>query len=1360
MRKICSALLAIALLASTLLAVPFSALALVNNTDTVYTNVDFTESFYDLGSAAYNMEASIADLSVSGTTDVDRAQGKAFAIKYLKVRKANGSDWPNGFYIADSTGTEKFQFKKGVTYKISYNLRRTKTLSAGIAVFMANGGTSNMAEIAPALAYHGGSAGTWALVTYEFTAPNDGAYALAFYTQGYSMVTDSGVYIDDVTVTPQTTITYNGIDSSVQVPVTAWANQTYEDALSTVIGYDFYLDSEYKTLATGVINKTAVTLYAKVKEVVYPSTSITFDEDFYIKGTLSGETYNYSGVAIARGVPMKDPDTASGHGDVIKITRIGNQIYSGKWVGAFKLANEAGNGAFTVTKGEKYTVSYDIKKTKTSASFYTYFGVLATGGGVNDVTSNRIADEAYLKWEAAATNGGWTTITVSFIAPATGDLYMTLRNADVWFNYDNDEVYFDNINVTWVKTHELVIKNYDGASDKTINVADTDEWSSLALTRAGYEFDGFYTDASFTTTVTGNTVGETEIVYAKWINASTEVTFDEPFYVDAVQSGSSHKYYQDKDSFWNCSLADDTVNGKVMKYEMIFAKNISSNFFRQWASATRFTDTAGIGIFNVDQGEIYKVTYDIKKAKAEYDFSVFLTINNGAAISNVCDGVEIAIGTETAETNGEWTTSKVAYFTAPATGSPVLVIRHEGYSRYEKQEIYFDNIKIEHCEDTALVKLENNGGTGITSFKAFEGKPMPTFSVPTKAGYVFEGWYTDSALTVPYKVADVPAGGITLYAKWVAMETSPYSFETGFESTDVTYGAQNDCDNHKSAEVVVNNDVTEAFDGSGRLTLSNMSGEYNSTANRYLSASLVNKNGTPFQLVKGTRYRLSYAVRFSGSSTGTSYVQFATTNSIPSSGINDTNSKNVLSVYSGGSGFNVNGNWYEDEFYFIAEETTKVYITAYTTAPEKIIDIDNVKIKLVAQGEASLLQYYDETGATLIYESFGRVGDEILNHPPLQGAADKEFTGWRIDSSSGKQFVSSTYPATDLKLFASWKTADTVPEVPTTDFSKPVVIDFEDTEGVNAFYNSTFAGAGGTYGLYSVTDNADGAHTGSGYFRYHKVGHWMKEYYRRMHFFHDASVGNRVWLEPNTAYKVTYYYMPDEVGASNLYLVGFSDKYADGYEILAENYLADGNIFDQFGKWVKYETVVYTGENPSNMGFVLYGGYFSVSIDDITITKLHNVTVSFNSNGGSEVNDIIQLSEGTVMAPADPEKEGFKFAGWFTDASLKNPFDFANALVSEDITLYAKWEPKKHITVITYEENEVQVDVTPEDSHLDENITVTEKDVIGNLINNISNASGAAWWLWLVIAIAAVVLTGGIIFLIVFLAKRNRKEQK
>ena len=74
------------------------------------------------------------------------------------------------------------------------------------------------------------------------------------------------------------------------------------------------------------------------------------------------------------------------------------------------------------------------------------------------------------------------------------------------------------------------------------------------------------------------------------------------------------------------------------------------------------------------------------------------------------------------------------------------------------------------------------------------------------------------------------------------------------------------------------------------------------------------------------------------------------------------------------------------------------------------------------------------------------------------------------------------------------------------------------------------------------------------------------------------------------------------------------------------------------------------------------------------IIKPANPKVTFDSKGGSDV-DAKPVENGkTISAPDAPTKDGYIFAGWYTDGALTEKYDFSKA-VKDDMTLYAKWTP-------------------------------------------------------------------------------------
>ena len=68
-------------------------------------------------------------------------------------------------------------------------------------------------------------------------------------------------------------------------------------------------------------------------------------------------------------------------------------------------------------------------------------------------------------------------------------------------------------------------------------------------------------------------------------------------------------------------------------------------------------------------------------------------------------------------------------------------------------------------------------------------------------------------------------------------------------------------------------------------------------------------------------------------------------------------------------------------------------------------------------------------------------------------------------------------------------------------------------------------------------------------------------------------------------------------------------------------------------------------------------------------------TVSFETNGGSKLSKQTVSKNTVIKEPAAPEKEGYDFAGWYTDKELKEKYDFS-AKVTKNITLYAAWTEK------------------------------------------------------------------------------------
>jgi len=104
-----------------------------------------------------------------------------------------------------------------------------------------------------------------------------------------------------------------------------------------------------------------------------------------------------------------------------------------------------------------------------------------------------------------------------------------------------------------------------------------------------------------------------------------------------------------------------------------------------------------------------------------------------------------------------------------------------------------------------------------------------------------------------------------------------------------------------------------------------------------------------------------------------------------------------------------------------------------------------------------------------------------------------------------------------------------------------------------------------------------------------------------------------------------------------------------------------------FVDWYTENTfkTVYDFNTPVKSSFTLYAKY------DTNPTQY---TVTFNTNGGTEIPSQT-INEGSlVKKPDDPTKIGFLFSCWCTDDTLKTEYDF-NTPVTSSFTLYAKYNP-------------------------------------------------------------------------------------
>lgn len=87
-------------------------------------------------------------------------------------------------------------------------------------------------------------------------------------------------------------------------------------------------------------------------------------------------------------------------------------------------------------------------------------------------------------------------------------------------------------------------------------------------------------------------------------------------------------------------------------------------------------------------------------------------------------------------------------------------------------------------------------------------------------------------------------------------------------------------------------------------------------------------------------------------------------------------------------------------------------------------------------------------------------------------------------------------------------------------------------------------------------------------------------------------------------------------------------------------------------------------------GIIVLSLIFVALILFLLFGKSNDVKITFDTNGGSQLNSQILEKEGKLTKPNDPTKEGYIFDGWYVD---NEEFDFDRVL-TENVTLVARWK--------------------------------------------------------------------------------------
>ncbi|MDD5934963.1 MAG: InlB B-repeat-containing protein, partial [Clostridiales bacterium] len=112
-----------------------------------------------------------------------------------------------------------------------------------------------------------------------------------------------------------------------------------------------------------------------------------------------------------------------------------------------------------------------------------------------------------------------------------------------------------------------------------------------------------------------------------------------------------------------------------------------------------------------------------------------------------------------------------------------------------------------------------------------------------------------------------------------------------------------------------------------------------------------------------------------------------------------------------------------------------------------------------------------------------------------------------------------------------------------------------------------------------------------------------------------------------------------------------------------------------------YKTIHAVVKLPNDISslkvYVETDGKSDLYVDNVTIKRVplgNQVKFTFDANGQGTAPTALLINEGSYAYQVAPETvTGYDFGGWYKEADCTTPWDFAADVVTEPVTVYAKW---------------------------------------------------------------------------------------
>ena len=324
-------------------------------------------------------------------------------------------------------------------------------------------------------------------------------------------------------------------------------------------------------------------------------------------------------------------------------------------------------------------------------------------------------------------------------------------------------------------------------------------------TRSGYVFSGWYTNSGCTTryNFTGG-ISSDLTLYAGWIKMNSDAVYSE-IQLDPSKYNSSSNAY---------SISTSSTASTAKKYIYLVAQESGTHYIYWKNSSSSSYYGYYLQIKNLTTGTVirnssntYSTSYNsVNFSCNKGDVIVISFYRYNTSYSSTAyfyfSGFTSATSTASANVSGyEYSDSsfsdhlEVTYgepFTLPTPTRPDyrFVGWYNGDEKVESgiwtytttltltpkwEAIVYYNVTFANAQKVLPRKVTYNynySGSTSTTVTLNNGDVLSYPTVPTRSGYAFAGWYTDSACTNLYNFSGNITSDLTLYAKWFEMASS------------------------------------------------------------------------------------------------------------------------------------------------------------------------------------------------------------------------------------------------------------------------------------------------------------------------------------------------------------------------------------------------------------------------------------------------------------------------------------------------------------------------------------------------------------------------------------------------------------